>query len=87
MSTQLVDSENRSQSASVNEKPAQVFNDTAEHSLMSAHVTPLPVQPESQAQVNEDAVSVHIAWALQLCTPPEHSFTKGVDGWDEKPQR
>jgi hypothetical protein len=43
------------------------------HSLMSAHVTPLPVKPVLHAQVNEPIVLVQLALGLQLAVPKPHS--------------
>jgi hypothetical protein len=45
------------------------------HSLMSVHVTPLPVYPLLHAQLKLPAVFVHVAFALQLFVPFVHSFT------------
>ncbi len=37
-------------------------------------VSPLPEKPALQVQVNEPAVSMHVALKLQLCVPSVHSF-------------
>ena len=45
------------------------------HSLLLLHVTPLPVYPRLQAQVNEPAVSVQVDCpAGQVCVLRVHSL-------------
>jgi hypothetical protein len=47
------------------------------HSLLSAHVTPLPPNPGLHVHVNDVAVSMHVAAPpeAQLCTLLTHSFS------------
>jgi hypothetical protein len=44
------------------------------HSLMSVHVTPLPVNPALHVHVKLPPVFAHVAFALQLEAPEVHSL-------------
>jgi hypothetical protein len=47
---------------------------SAVHSLMSVHVTPLPLYPPGHAQLNDPGVFVHVALPAQLSVPAVHSL-------------